>query len=166
MIGGKVAQIFIPTPDASKTVAKYETLYPKRFSQPSSYIRFSSTVEDCCGSTYCMDEEDDKFLQELNSTKRSTGTQCSEETFEEVMQFFEVTVAAKQPYISMDVSQILPYEDFESAFDETHSAAARSFAKAIFPHWKNQKKIREGRPIMPTLRVRAPHPEPVTQSNH
>ncbi|KAF8472440.1 enhancer of polycomb-like-domain-containing protein [Kalaharituber pfeilii] len=153
VVGGQVAQIFIPTPDASKTVTQYDALYPKKFSQPTSYIRFSSTVEDACGTAYCMDSDDDKFLQKLNSTKRSTGAQCSEDTFEECMQHFESLIAVKQPYLSMDVSQILPHEDFESAFDESHSAAVRSWAKLIYPHWKERRIARGGKSIMPAIRI-------------
>lgn len=103
-----------------------------------------------------MDSDDDRFLHKLNSTKRSTGTQCSEDTFEEVMQHFESTVAAKQPYLSMDASQILPYEEFESACGETHTAAVRSFAKHIYPHWKERRIARGGRHIMPAIRVSPP----------
>lgn len=155
VVGGQVPQIYIPTPDASKTISEYEASYPKRFSQPTSYIRFSSTVEDCCGTAYCMDSDDDTFLQKLNSNKRSAGAQiCSEDVFEEVVQHFENTVAARQPYLHTDVSNILNYEEMELVFDENFSSAAKSFALAIYDHWKERRIKRGGRPIMPTIRVR------------
>ncbi|RPB25342.1 hypothetical protein L211DRAFT_117046 [Terfezia boudieri ATCC MYA-4762] len=156
VVGGQVPQIYIPTPDASKTICEYEALYPKRFSQPNSYIRFSSTVEDCCGTAYCMDSDDDKFLQKLNSNKRSTGAQCSEDTFEEVMQHFENTVAAKLPYLHLESDieeKITPLKDMEEAFDESHSSAVRKFAKDIYDHWRQRRIARGGRTIMPTIRI-------------
>ena len=50
-LGEKAAkQSYIPTQDAVKAKGvKYDELYPKAFSQPSTYIRFSSTVEDTFG---------------------------------------------------------------------------------------------------------------------
>jgi len=157
VVGGQVPQIYIPTPDASKTISEYEALYPKRFSQPTSYIRFSSTVEDCCGTAYCMDSDDDKLLQKLNSNKRSTGAQCSEDTFEEVMQHFENMVAAKLPYLHLEPDieeKIASLKDMEEVFDESHSPAVRKFAKDIYDHWKQRRIARGGRTIMPTIRVR------------
>ena len=157
VVGGQVPQIYIPTPDASKTIHEYEALYPKRFSQPTSYIRFSSTVEDCCGTAYCMDSDDDKFLQKLNSNKRSTGAQCSEDTFEEVMQHFENMVAAKLPYLHLESDieeKITSLKDMEEVFDESHGSAISKFAKDIYDHWKQRRIARGGRTIMPTIRVR------------
>ena len=99
-----------------------------------------------------MDTEDDKFLQKLNSTKRP-GAQCSEDVFEEVMQAFEDLVKEKQPYLSMDVSQILSYEELEAVFDESLSVAAKTHAKSIYGYWKDLRIKRDGQPIAPELKV-------------
>ena len=62
--GGKIAQLYIPTPDAVTSKLQYEDLYPKRFTQPATYIRFSSTVEDTIGCPYCMTNEDAEWLKQ------------------------------------------------------------------------------------------------------
>ncbi|EFP90949.1 Enhancer of polycomb-like protein 1 [Puccinia graminis f. sp. tritici] len=61
----------IPIPDAAGLVdpATYEALYAhSKIFLPSSYIRFSDTVEDTLGGVvYTMDEEDEAWLNRFNS---------------------------------------------------------------------------------------------------
>ncbi|KAE8842250.1 hypothetical protein HRS9139_01547 [Pyrenophora teres f. teres] len=101
--GGKIAQLYIPT---------------RMLSQPATYIRFSSTVEDTSGCPYCMTSDDVAFLKTYNQ-KRSKNNQCSEDEFEEVVYFFEETTATKQPYAAVDKSPVLAFEELEAEFDET-----------------------------------------------
>lgn len=151
-VGGKVAQIYIPTPETIQSSIKYDHLYPLSFAQPATYIRFSSTVEDCCGSPYDMNEEDVVFLKSLNQRK-TASTQCTEDQFEEVMNFFEETAQAKQPYAAVDSPPVLSYEEMESSFDENIDEAARIFAKDIYEHWKRQRLEAGNRPLITTLKV-------------
>jgi enhancer of polycomb-like protein len=59
---------YIPTPDATGIIDNYDALYPMSvFVEPSTYIRFSDTVEDVTGAPYTMDEEDRAFLEHLNA---------------------------------------------------------------------------------------------------
>ncbi|KAF2128338.1 hypothetical protein P153DRAFT_292813 [Dothidotthia symphoricarpi CBS 119687] len=149
--GGKIAQLYIPTPEAVASKLQYEDLYPKNFTQPATYIRFSSTVEDTSGCPYCMTSDDVAFLKTLNQ-KRGKGSQCSEDEFEEVIYFFEETTQTKQPYAAVDNSPVLAYEDFESEFDDTVSESARRFAKDIYSYWKNQRLLKGNRSLLPTLK--------------
>ncbi|CAN9140797.1 unnamed protein product [Alternaria alternata] len=149
--GGKIAQLYIPTPDAVASTLQYEDVYPKRFTQPATYIRFSSTVEDTSGCPYCMNSDDLAFLKSYNQ-KKGKNNNCSEDEFEEVMNFFEETTAIKQPYAAVDNSSALAYEELEAEFDETISESARRFAKDIYPHWKNQRLLKGNRPLMPSLK--------------
>ncbi|KAL8921160.1 MAG: hypothetical protein Q9172_004181 [Xanthocarpia lactea] len=135
-VGGKVAQIYIPTPDTIRSSLQYDRLYPLTFPQPATYIRFSSTVEDCCGCPYDMDDDDDAFLKSLNNKDAST---CSEDHFEEVVNFYEQTAQAKQPYAAVDNSPVLTYEAIRDAFDESPDAPARLFDKEIYEHWKTRR---------------------------
>lgn len=137
-VGGKVAQIYIPTPETVQSSIHYDRLYPLAYAQPATYIRFSSTVEDCCGCPYDMNEEDDIFFKSLNK-KRNASTQCSEDQFEEVMNYFEETAQAKQPYAAVDSAPVLSYEEMENSFDENIDDHARSFARDIYEHWKRRK---------------------------
>lgn len=74
----------IPTPDATGVVADYESLYvPHRWFDPSSYVRFSDTVEETSGGpaglgyTYTLDERDDEWLKNNNRLARGEGTSAS-----------------------------------------------------------------------------------------
>lgn len=149
--GGKVAQLYIPTPDAVASKLQYEDVYPKHFTQPATYIRFSSTVEDTIGCPYCMNSDDVAFLKSYNQRK-SKGVQCSEDEFEEVMNFFEETSQTKQPYASVDNAPVLSYEDLEADFDETIGDSARRFAKDIYNHWKNQRLLKGNHPLIASLK--------------
>lgn len=150
-VGGKISQLYIPTPEARVSVLRYEDLYPKRWVQPATYIRFSSTVEDCRGTQYCMSSDDEGFLAALNARKPATH-QCSEDQFEEVVDFFERTAQEKQPYATVDNAPVLSYEELEAAFDETISDGARRFAREIYDHWKRQRLNRGNRSLMPSLK--------------
>ncbi|KAF2004429.1 hypothetical protein P154DRAFT_519302 [Amniculicola lignicola CBS 123094] len=148
---GKSENVYIPTPEAVDSQLQYPNLYPRKFTQPATYIRFSSTVEDSIGCLYCMNSDDAAFLKVYNQ-KRGKNIHCSEDEFEQVMNFFEEMSQTKQPYATVDNTPVLPYEDFESEFDETISELARRFAKDIYVHWKNQRLLKGNRMLMPTLK--------------
>ncbi|KAL8652255.1 MAG: hypothetical protein Q9210_002796 [Variospora velana] len=137
-VGGKVAQIYIPTPDTIQSSIKYDQLYHLIFPQPATYIRFSSTVDDCCGCPYDMDDEDDQLLKYLNKRDAST-VHCSEDQFEEVMNFYEEIAQAKQPYAAVDNSPILTYEEIEDTFEERLEAPAKIFSREIYDHWRSRR---------------------------
>jgi len=149
--GSNATNLYIPTPDTKLSNLQYESLYPKHFAQPQTYIRFSSTVEDCIGCPYCMNSDDEIFLRKLNS-KRSKSSHCTEDQFEEVMNFFEQTSFAKQPFASVDNAPVLSYEEMEAAFDETIEDISRRYAKDIYEHWKTQRLKQQNAPLMPTLK--------------
>ena len=113
--------LYIPTPDASKTWADAKKYYEDQsFKQPESYIKFSATVEDTVGVEYNMDEEDETFYNEvllkivpLGIKKKADQSlqKCSELEFETVCDRFEKTIESRQPFLSMDPSNILSYEE-------------------------------------------------------
>jgi len=153
-------QSYIPTPDAVRAKGvKYDEIYPKTFSLPATYIRFSSTVEDSIGVQYCMNDDDVDFLtNKLNDGKDVDGqmrkdklSQCSEDTFEEVMNFFEETSARLQPFATVDNAAIEPLEEMEQSIDDSISADAQKFMKPIYQYWAARKS---GRSLMPSIKVR------------
>ncbi|MCJ1476910.1 Enhancer of polycomb-like protein 1 [Lambiella insularis] len=150
-VGGKVAQIYIPTPDTIHSSIQYDRLYLPVFSQPATYIRFSSTVEDCCGTPYNLTEEDDVCLKFINE-KRNASTQCSEDQFEEVMNFFEETAKSKQPFAALDNPPVVSWEAMESAFDENLDDHLRSIAVDIYEHWKSRRLSTGNQPLAPGLK--------------
>lgn len=149
--GSKVAQLYIPTPDAVASKLQYEDLYPRHFTQPATYIRFSSTVEDTVGCPYCMTGEDAAWLKQFNHKKGKT-VQCSEDEFEHVMNFFEETAQTKQPYAAVDNPPVLTYEDLEAEFDDTISEPTRRFARDIYEHWKQERLRKGNRSLVPSLK--------------
>jgi enhancer of polycomb-like protein len=150
---GKVNDAHIPTPETILSNLRYDELYPPFFSQPATYIRFSSTVEDCCGCPYNMTEEDDVFLKIFNS-KRDPSQQCSEDDFEATMNFFEETAQTKQPYAAVDSPPILSFADMEEAMDAAVEENVKRFAKDIYEHWKLRRAETDNHPLAPSLKVR------------
>lgn len=101
-----------------------------------------------------MSAEDEKFLEKINqAAKRSGGGQCKVDDFELIMDHLENTAQQRQPFLSIDVTNILSYEEMETSFDGFISEKLKSFAKHIYQHWKEQKIVREGRAIIPVLKV-------------
>ena len=98
-----------------------------------------------------MNAEDDTFLKSINR-KRHASTQCSEDQFEEVMNLFEETAQAKQPYAAVDNPPVLAYDEMESAIDENLDDAARSFTKDIYEHWKTRRLEDGNKSLLPSLK--------------
>ena len=149
-----MTQSYIPTPDAAASSINYDSLYSKRFSQPATYVRFSATVEECVGSSYCMDEDDQAALKIMNQ-KRAAGKKISENVFEEVMSFFEDTANDKHKYAWVDGAPILSFDDLSNdpSFRESVSEPARAFAEDIYEHWSGRRMKSANRHVQPSLKV-------------
>ena len=152
VIGGKVAQIYIPTPDAVRSSLQYDKLYPLTYAQPATYVRFSSTVEDCAGCPYDMDEEDHTFFGSMTK-KKDASAQCSEDQFEEIMNCFEETAQVKQPYAAVDNPPVLSYAEIESSMDDYLDDHARAFTREIYEHWKTRRLEAGNRSLIAGLKV-------------
>lgn len=149
---GKVSEANIPTPETVLSLIRYDELYPPNFSQPATYIRFSSTVEDCCGCAYNMVEEDNVFLKIMNQ-KRDASIQCTVDQFEEVMNFFEETAQLRQPFAAVDNPPALSYSEMEESFDVVVEDSVKRFAKDIYEHWKSRRIKNDNHPLQPALKV-------------
>lgn len=98
-----------------------------------------------------MTSDDVAFLKSFNQ-KQGKKSHCSEDDFEEIINFFEEKTQEKQPYAEVDNSPVLAFEDLEAEFDETINESARRFAKDVYAHWKNQRLLKGNRPLMPALK--------------
>lgn len=98
-----------------------------------------------------MDLDDEIWLKKYN-TKKSKLSQCSEDQFEEVMNFFEQTSSLKQPFAAVDNAPVLSYADMEAAFDETIEDTSRRFARDIYEYWKLKREKHLNKPLMPMLK--------------
>ncbi|GAB7362105.1 hypothetical protein MBLNU230_g2135t1 [Neophaeotheca triangularis] len=158
-LGAKTEKVAIPTPHADEARdVQYTNVYTRLFAKPTTYIRFSSTVEDCISVHYCADDQDLTFLAKLNDGKDVEGRsrkdklgQCSEELFEEVMNFFEETSQRVQPFATVDNAPILPLDELERHIDDTVSLVAQKWFDLIYQYWVTRKG---SRPLMPTIKVK------------
>ena len=98
-----------------------------------------------------MDEEDDVFLRALNN--KDASIMCSEDQFEEVINFYEETAHTRQPYAAVDNSPVLTYEELEDAFDESLDAPARNSSREIYEHWKSRRLKSGNRSLSVNLKV-------------
>lgn len=105
-----------------------------------------------------MNEDDAKFLEQLNDGKDVNGqpikdklSQCSEDTFEEVMSFFEESSQRIQPFANLDSAPVLSLEEMEQSREEPLPADAQKFVKPIYQYWVSRKG---SRPLMPTIKVK------------
>lgn len=157
--GKVVNEAHIPTPETVLSNLQYDELYPPVFSQPATYIRFSSTVEDCCGCPYDMTEEDDVFLKIMNE-KRDPNDRCTEDQFEEVINFFEETARLKQPFAAVDSPPVLSFSDMQESMDATVEDIVRRFAKDVYEHWKTLRTNNGNQSLLANLKVRTVAPSP------
>lgn len=170
----------IPAPPAQESIdIKYDDLYAEKFDRPNTYIRFSDTVEEACGCQYDMTTEDDAFLKAYNE-KKSASARCSEIDFEKIMDAFELTAQSQAPYAAVD-NTIVPFEGMKPELLKslaqiqplTPSAQKKldqlkqlkqpqpkptpvdkflTFAKDIYEHWKECRRISSNNPIQPSLK--------------
>jgi len=138
----------VPPPEES--TLDYDELYSRRFSKPSTYIRFSQTVEECIGCMYDMTEDDDAFLKSYNQ-KRAASAQLSEDDFESIMDVFEDTSYIKAPFASIDQT-IVSYDDMLQGLRELDNAKVMAHAKEIYEYWKSRRQALNNQPLHPTLK--------------
>ncbi|KAF9109259.1 Enhancer of polycomb-like protein 1 [Mortierella sp. AM989] len=149
---GEAKALYIPTPDASRKIENYHDFYSRPFTEPSTLIRFSSTVEDCIGCPYNMDDEDEKWLKEFNE-KRPTGEEkLDEDHFELIMWQFEKITNERVPYLQLDSGQIPPFEDLKSTFTGPQLLGLKSIASSVYPWWHERRTKRGGKVVTPQLK--------------
>ncbi|KAI9369483.1 enhancer of polycomb-like-domain-containing protein [Aspergillus egyptiacus] len=149
--GKVVNEAHIPTPETVLSSLRYDELYPPIFSQPATYIRFSSTVEDCCGCPYNMTEEDDVFLKIMNE-KRDVADRCTEDQFEQVMYFFEEQAKIKQPFSAVDSPPPLTFAEMQESMGSNVEDVVKRFAKDIYEHWMTMRAKNGNRELTATLK--------------
>ena len=99
-----------------------------------------------------MDEEDERAFQQMNRNLSKNSRPCSEDAFEEVMNFFEDTAGIKQPFAAVDSSPVLPYRELEEHFDEFTSAEVKGWSRVIYEHWKLRRTATGNNRLAPSLK--------------
>ncbi|KAI8365693.1 enhancer of polycomb-like-domain-containing protein [Choanephora cucurbitarum] len=148
---GANVEKYIPIPDASRLISneEYTTLYKKNHKDPSTLIRFSSTVEDCIGCPYLMDEEDDNFLKNYN--KQHPGEILSEDLFENIMWELESITDQQWPHLALD-PQIPEYKVFLEHVPGYSKLKSIPNLPVIYAHWSKRRQKREGKSVTPCLK--------------
>ena len=141
-------EIPVPPPEPSKI--NYDQLYPARFEEPFSYIKFSETVEECISCQYDMTTEDEEFLKQYNS-KRAAADSLSEDEFERIMDVFEETAAAQTPFAAVD-NTVAPYDTMVPSLNQLGLAHIMPHAKAIYEYWKSRRLECGNTSIHPSLK--------------
>ncbi|RUO96359.1 enhancer of polycomb-like-domain-containing protein [Jimgerdemannia flammicorona] len=145
----------IPVPDASRTINNYDELYRRKFSEPQGLIRFSTTVEDCTGCPYTMDEEDEQWLIKYNvHAQRRPEEKLTEDQFEQVMWQFEKATNEKVPFLNVSIenTSIPDYNVLEPTFVGNALNALKPAAQHVYSHWRQRRLKRGGKMIIPQLR--------------
>lgn len=139
----------IPVPPPQESTIDYDALYPSHFHQPSSYIRFSQTVEECIGCEYDMTTDDDEFLKGYN-IQSPAGGPLSEDDFERLMDTFEYTSSEQTPFAALD-NTIAAYEVMLPELGKLNPLLMQH-AKAIYEYWKSRRQDAGNKPIIPSLK--------------
>ena len=117
---------------------------------PSSYIRFSQTVEESIGCHYDITTEDDTYLRSYNADPPVAGT-LSEDDFERVMEVFEDTAAEQTPFASVD-NTVVAYDMMLPPLNHLGATAIMQHAKTIYEYWKTRRQEMGNKPLHPTLK--------------
>jgi enhancer of polycomb-like protein len=128
----------------------YDDLYPSNYTKPSSYLRFSQTVEECISCQYDMTIEDNDFLKQYNSKPPAAGA-LSEDDFERIMEVFEDTAAEQTPFASVD-NTVVGYDMMVPSLHQLGSASILQHAKPVYEYWKSRRQEMGNKPLHPTLK--------------
>ncbi|XWW96574.1 hypothetical protein V2A60_004551 [Cordyceps javanica] len=140
----------IPVPPPQESEVNYEQLYPVPFHKPSTYIRFSQTVEECISCQYDMSTEDNDFLKTYNAKPGPAGG-LSEDDFERIMEVFEDTAAEQTPFASVD-NTVVAYDMMVPGLNHLGAQHLLQHAKAIYEYWKTKRQEAGNKPLHPMLK--------------
>lgn len=149
---GASVEKYIPTPDASRLIAdeEYRSLYKKNYKEPSTLIRFSSTVEDSIGCPYYMDEQDETYLESYNN--EHPGEILSEDLFEKIMWEIESIANQHWPHLDLDPSHIPDFKSFDQNIPDYSKLKSFPNIEVIYQHWRQRREERQGKSITPQLK--------------
>lgn len=98
-----------------------------------------------------MDEEDELALKLINQ-KLPGIPPMNEDQFEEVMTFFEETVAIEQPFASVHNAPIMSLDELMQHVVDTTPDAIRTYAKSVYDHWSSRRISKQNSALPPQLK--------------
>lgn len=99
-----------------------------------------------------MDEEDELALKLINGKLPAGQEPCTEDQFEDVMNFFEETAQTKQPFAVVDSPPVLPLEELQEQIDDTVPSFVRNLSRLVYDHWKTRRTATSNRSLAPRLK--------------
>jgi enhancer of polycomb-like protein len=99
-----------------------------------------------------MDDDDEIALKLINGKLPVGQEPCTEDQFEEVMNFFEETAQTKQPFAAVDSPPVLPLEELQEQIDEGVPACVRTFSTFVYDHWRTRRTATGNRSLAPRLK--------------
>lgn len=99
-----------------------------------------------------MDEEDELALKLINGKLPAGQDSCTEDQFEEVMNFFEETAQTKQPFAAVDSPPVLPLEELQDQIDDTVPSFVRNLSRVLYEHWSTRRTATGNRSLAPRLK--------------
>ncbi|EEB08630.2 NuA4 histone acetyltransferase complex Epl1 [Schizosaccharomyces japonicus yFS275] len=151
IVQGAEKTAIIPTRPAVP-VGMLPKFYKKDYSVPTTWLRFSMTVEECAAPMYCMDERDVSQWIELRKQHQELE-RFSDDDYELCMQTFEDAISEKQPYLSIDKAQILSRDEILPFFDEKGVSSLKPLATELYGYWRSRKLERSGLSVMPSIQI-------------
>jgi len=139
----------IPVPPPQESKINFDQLYPAGEPEPTNFIRFSQTVEECIGCQYDMTEDDDVFLKAYNQ-KRAAAGQLSEDVLEQILDVFENTASLNTPFAKVDQT-VIAYDHMVPGLSRLDASRVMQHAKDVYEYWKEQRQAKEG-PLHPSLK--------------
>lgn len=96
-----------------------------------------------------MTTEDDAFLKNFN--QKRTGTKCSEDDFEKIMEAFEDTAAEQAPFASID-NTVVEFDTMSLALKQQVPSQVQVFARDIYEYWKIRRQESGNTALQPSLK--------------
>ena len=94
-----------------------------------------------------MDEDDEITFKVINSK-----SSLSEDQFEEVMSFFEETVAIEQPYAGLSTAPVVSLDDLLKYVTDSTPDSVRQFSNIIYEHWSTRRTNKTNISLPPQLK--------------
>lgn len=98
-----------------------------------------------------MTTEDDEFLKQYNSTKKTVASQLSEDDFERIMEVFEEMASEQTPFASID-NTVVSYETMLPQISQLGTQKLMAHSKNVYEHWKSRRQATGNKPLHPSVK--------------
>ena len=130
---------------------QYNRLYKSKFAQPTTYARFSSTVEDCIGFSYCLNSEDEEFIHSLQKSQKYNFPILS--YVEAFLDQFENMCPTNEFIVDKDALIKVSLNIISKEYDPEDDGLLQDLAETVYDYWRLQRSKRCNRPLLARLKV-------------